>query len=134
MPIWRPVCDALRKKFATIKRNSRILQRNWGRRLSFLFIWAVLSARISDISKIELSELSKRESERVEWKEDVAGIAPVVKTAVALANDYSNLGGGCIVCGARGTKDEHGFLETHINILVAEQCAAFGVHGLTCTS
>jgi ATP-dependent DNA helicase RecG len=58
---------------------------------------------------IDLSELSKRESERVEWKENVADIEDVVRTAVAFANDYSNLGGGYIVCGAMETKDEHGF-------------------------
>lgn len=61
------------------------------------------------MSKIDLSELSKRESERVEWKENVADVDSVVKTAVAFANDYSNLGGGYIVCGAREAKDEHGF-------------------------
>ena len=58
---------------------------------------------------IDLKELSKRESERVEWKENVADVADIVKTAVAFANDYSNLGGGYIVCGAKEIKDEHGF-------------------------
>lgn len=58
---------------------------------------------------VDLSELSKRESERVEWKQNVADIDDVVRTAVALANDYSNLGGGYIVCGAREAQDEHGF-------------------------
>lgn len=61
------------------------------------------------MNKIELTELSKRESERVEWKENVSDIDDVIKTAVAFANDYSNLGGGYIVCGAKETKDEHGF-------------------------
>lgn len=61
------------------------------------------------MNKIDLSELSKRESERVEWKENVADIEDVVKTAVAFANDFSNLGGGYIICGAKETKDEHGF-------------------------
>src|SRR5436309_10949578 len=61
------------------------------------------------MNKIDLSELSKRENERVEWKENVADIDDVVKTDVAFANDYSNLGGGYIICGARETKDEHGF-------------------------
>jgi len=61
------------------------------------------------MNKIDLSELSKRESERVEWKENVADMEDVIKTAVAFANDYSNLGGGYIVCGAKETKDEHGF-------------------------
>lgn len=61
------------------------------------------------MNNIDLSELSKRESERVEWKENVADIEDVVRTAVAFANDYSNLGGGYIVCGAKEDKDEHGF-------------------------
>jgi len=64
---------------------------------------------MSDINKIDLAELSKRESERVEWKENVADIDDIVRTAVAFANDFSNLGGGYIVCGAKETKDEHGF-------------------------
>lgn len=58
---------------------------------------------------IDLKDLSKRESERVEWKENVADIEDVIKTSVAFANDYSNLGGGYIICGAKETKDEHGF-------------------------
>ena len=61
------------------------------------------------MNHIDLSELSQRESERVEWKENVTDIQDVVKTAVAFANDYSNLGGGYIVCGAKETKDEYGF-------------------------
>lgn len=61
------------------------------------------------MSQIDLEYLSKRESERVEWKENVADIEDIVKTAVAFANDYSNLGGGYIVCGATETKDEYGF-------------------------
>ena len=35
---------------------------------------------------IDLTELSKRESERVEWKENVADIDDIIKTAVAFAN------------------------------------------------
>jgi len=58
---------------------------------------------------IDLKELSKRESERVEWKENVADVDDIIKTAVAFANDFSNLGGGYIVCGAKEIKDEHGF-------------------------
>jgi ATP-dependent DNA helicase RecG len=42
---------------------------------------------------IDLNELARRESERVEWKENVADIEDVLRTAVAFANDYSNLGG-----------------------------------------
>ncbi len=61
------------------------------------------------MNSIDLKELSKRESERVEWKENVADIEDIIKTSVAFANDYSNLGGGYIVCGAKESKDEHGF-------------------------
>ena len=60
---------------------------------------------------VNLKELSQRESERVEWKENVADIEDIIKTAVAFSNDYSNLGGGYIVCGAKETKDEYGFLK-----------------------
>ncbi len=59
--------------------------------------------------RVDLSELIKRESERVEWKENIADIETVVKTAVAFVNDYSNLGGGYIVCGVKETKDAYGF-------------------------
>jgi predicted HTH transcriptional regulator len=61
------------------------------------------------MNSIDLKELSKRESERVEWKENVADIEDIIRTSVAFANDYSNLGGGYIVCGAKESKDEHGF-------------------------
>lgn len=60
-------------------------------------------------SIVNLKELSQRESERVEWKENVADIEDIIKTSVAFANDFSNLGGGYIVCGAKEAKDEHGF-------------------------
>ncbi|MBC7554415.1 MAG: putative DNA binding domain-containing protein [Taibaiella sp.] len=61
---------------------------------------------------IDLKELSARESEQVEWKEngddqDVA--ISITKTISAFANDISNLGGGYVVCGAKETKDEYGF-------------------------
>src|SRR5437867_9672284 len=58
---------------------------------------------------VDLKELSVRESERVEWKENVPNLDDVVKTIVAFSNDLSNLGGGYVVCGAREVKDEHGF-------------------------
>lgn len=58
---------------------------------------------------VDLNELSQRESERVEWKENIADIDDLIKTAVAFANDYSNLGGGYIVCGAKEIKDKYGF-------------------------
>lgn len=61
------------------------------------------------MNQIDLKELATRESERVEWKENVADVHDVVRTAAAFSNDYSNLGGGYIVCGAREKKDEHGF-------------------------
>ena len=61
------------------------------------------------MQNIDLRELSNRESERVEWKREVASIDDIVRTAVAFANDFSNLGGGYIVCGAEETKDEAGF-------------------------
>jgi hypothetical protein len=35
---------------------------------------------IANMNKIDLTELSKRESERVEWKENVAGIEDIIKT------------------------------------------------------
>lgn len=60
-------------------------------------------------NNIELNELARRESERVEWKENVANVEDVIKTIVAFANDYSNLGGGYVVCGAKEGKDVHGF-------------------------
>ncbi len=59
--------------------------------------------------KVDLKELAGRESERIEWKENVADIHSIVKTAVAFANDFSNLGGGYIVCGAKEVKDTFGF-------------------------
>jgi len=61
------------------------------------------------MQRIDLHELSVRESERVEWKLNVASIDGIVCTAVAFANDFSNLGGGYIVCGAEETKDAAGF-------------------------
>ena len=58
---------------------------------------------------IDLDVLRQRESEQVEWKENVADVDSVVKTLSAFANDLANLGGGYVVCGAREDKDEHGF-------------------------
>lgn len=58
---------------------------------------------------LDLQQLSIRESEQVEWKENVADIESVVATLSAFANDLPNLGGGYVVCGAREAKDEHGF-------------------------
>src|SRR5580704_5924440 len=58
---------------------------------------------------IDLQELSVRESEQTEWKENVADIDDVVATLSAFANDLANLGGGYVVCGAREANDPHGF-------------------------
>jgi ATP-dependent DNA helicase RecG len=56
-----------------------------------------------------LTELLQRENEQVEWKENVADIDSVLKTISAFANDFQNLGGGYVVCGAKEVKDENGF-------------------------
>ena len=61
---------------------------------------------------IDLKELAKRESEKVEWKEncdDKNIVKSIVKTISAFANDISNMGGGYVVCGAKETNDEFGF-------------------------
>lgn len=71
-------------------------------------------------SNIDLSALALRESEQVEWKENVADEEDVVATLVAFANDRSNLGGGYVVCGVRETKDEHGFPRIEVLGLLAE--------------
>lgn len=71
------------------------------------------------MKKIDLKELASRESEQVEWKENVADVEDVARTIAAFANDYSNLGGGYVVCGARESKDEHGFQKMEIPGLTA---------------
>ena len=58
---------------------------------------------------IDLEQLAARESEQIEWKENVADVADVARTLSAFANDLANLGGGYAVCGAKETKDEHDF-------------------------
>jgi predicted HTH transcriptional regulator len=61
---------------------------------------------------IDLKELSIRESEKVEWKEngdDKDVVKKIVKTISAFANDIANIGGGYVVCGAKEIKDEFGF-------------------------
>jgi predicted HTH transcriptional regulator len=61
---------------------------------------------------IDLKELSIRESEKVEWKEngdDKDVMKSIVKTISAFANDIANVGGGYVVCGAKEIKDEFGF-------------------------
>jgi predicted HTH transcriptional regulator len=61
---------------------------------------------------IDLEELSKRESKKVEWKEngdDKNIVRNIVKTISAFANDIASIGGGYVVCGVGETKDEFGF-------------------------
>ena len=70
---------------------------------------------------VDLKMLSARESERVEWKENVADIDNIIKTITAFANDFSNLGGGYIVCGAKEGKDEHGFQKIFYTGLTADR-------------
>lgn len=73
---------------------------------------------------IDLKELSQRESERVEWKEngdDKFIINSIVKTISAFANDIANFGGGYVVCGAKETKDEFGFPKVLYTGLSAEK-------------
>ncbi len=60
-------------------------------------------------ARIDIKALAVRESEQVEWKENVADVNDVVRTLSAFANDLANLGGGYVVCGAKEEKDEHGF-------------------------
>lgn len=58
---------------------------------------------------IDLEQLAAREGAQVEWKRAVADFRDVVETCVAFANDFHNLGGGYVVCGAAEQVDEHGF-------------------------
>ena len=58
---------------------------------------------------VDLDQLAIRESEQVEWKENVAEIDDVVAVLSAFANDLANLGGGYVVCGAAERKDNNGF-------------------------
>lgn len=60
-------------------------------------------------SRIDLDFLRVRESEKVEWKENVADTDDVAASICAFANDLSNLGGGYVVCGAREERDTAGF-------------------------
>jgi ATP-dependent DNA helicase RecG len=73
---------------------------------------------------IDLRELLLRESEQVEWKENVADVNDVVRTLVAFANDLANLGGGRVVCGAHEGVDAHGFPAVRLVGLTAERIAA----------
>jgi predicted HTH transcriptional regulator len=74
--------------------------------------------------EIDLKELSVRENERVEWKEngdDKDIVQKIVKTISAFANDISNVGGGYVVCGAKEGKDEYGFPKVFYTGLSAEK-------------
>jgi len=73
---------------------------------------------------IDLKELSIRESEKVEWKEngdDRDVVKSIVKTISAFANDIANVGGGYVVCGAKEVKDEYGFPKVEFTGLTAEK-------------
>jgi ATP-dependent DNA helicase RecG len=59
--------------------------------------------------QLDLKELSVRESEQIEWKENVADTDDLAATLCAFANDWANLGGGYVICGAKEERDEHGF-------------------------
>ena len=73
---------------------------------------------------VDLKELSSRESERVEWKEngdDKFIVKSIVKTISAFANDIANFGGGYVICGAKETKDEFGFPKVLYTGLTSEK-------------
>lgn len=72
-------------------------------------------------ARIDLKDLAVRESEQVEWKENVADVDDVVATLCAFANDLANLGGGRVVCGAREGRDEHGFPRLELSGLTASR-------------
>ncbi len=74
--------------------------------------------------QIDLTELLRRESEKVEWKEngdDKNSVNSIVKTISAFANDLSNLGGGYVVCGAKEIKDEYDFPKVEFTGLTAHK-------------
>lgn len=71
--------------------------------------------------KTDLKELATRESEQVEWKKNVADIEDVIRTVAAFSNDFQNMGGGYVVCGAEEGKDEHGFQTVSYPGLTAER-------------
>ena len=88
--------------------------------------WHALYAKAAKMRTmdIDLKELSTRESERVEWKEngdDKNIVQKIVKTISAFANDINNVGGGYVVCGAKEGKDEYGFPKVFYSGLTAEK-------------
>jgi ATP-dependent DNA helicase RecG len=72
-------------------------------------------------NSISLSELATRESAIVEWKENVARIPDIIETITAFANDFLNIGGGYIVCGAKEIKDANGFQAVEYTGLTANR-------------
>ncbi len=70
---------------------------------------------------LSLKELSAREIARIEWNENVADTDDVAETLSAFANDWANLGGGYVVCGAKEEKDEHGFQRVVLTGLTANR-------------
>ena len=73
---------------------------------------------------IDLIELSRRESERVEWKangDDPGVVLSIVKTITAFANDIANTAGGYVVCGAKEGKDQYGFPKVLFTGLTADR-------------
>lgn len=73
-------------------------------------------------ARVDLDQLSRRESEQTEWKENVEEIEDVVATLSAFANDLQNLGGGYVVCGAKEERDAHGFAKLVRSGLTASRC------------
>ena len=74
--------------------------------------------------RTDLTALSIRESEKVEWKEngdDKDIVKSIVKTISAFANDIANVGGGYVVCGAKEIKDEFGFPKVEYTGLTANK-------------
>ena len=68
---------------------------------------------------IDLAELATKEGDMVEWKENVADERKLVETVVAFTNDFLNLGGGYIVCGAKEIVDTNGFKSVEYTGLTA---------------
>jgi ATP-dependent DNA helicase RecG len=58
---------------------------------------------------LDLAEMLKAESNRVEWKRAGADEREIVQALTAFANDYAGVGGGSVVCGVEDTNDTHGF-------------------------
>jgi ATP-dependent DNA helicase RecG len=69
----------------------------------------------------DLQKLLERENYQVEWKEGVADSQDTARTLVAFANDFQGLGGGYLVCGARESRNEHGFPVAEVIGLTASE-------------